>query len=214
MSSDAPEALRSALRDVVAPVLRDAGYRASGSTWRRVTDRDDTAIVNLQLSQWNGKDEAKVYVNLAVVPAPWWEWTRADAETSAKRPLEHHGLFRERMEPPETERARPDSWRCWDESSALTAAEELRHRLSELGLPKLADLSDRERMIGAVRDGAIGDMSSFPDYRLLTLVVLLSEIGGEEFVRACEELGRPLGAPAFEERARRAIEWARQRVPA
>ncbi|WP_420485490.1 DUF4304 domain-containing protein [Intrasporangium calvum] len=213
MDVDAPGRLRAALRDVVAPVLKSAGYRRSGQTWRRLNSLGDTSIVNVQMSAWNSAETARVYVNLAVVPAPWWDWTRLDLGIpDGKAPLEQHGLYRDRLEPLETERARPDSWTCSDEESAQEAVKDLVGRLTEHGLPLLDRLLDRDRMVEAVRRSDLGHLKSFPAVRHLALVVMLSEVGGAEFDHACDELGRGGDVPAFQERARRAIAWARERA--
>jgi hypothetical protein len=181
-----------------------------------VSELGDTGIVNFQLSSWNSKERARLYTNLAVVPSPWWDWARFEVGIPPeRRPTEQYGLFRQRLEPLETERARPDSWDCWDTSSARSAVEDLRDQLLARALPRIAELSDRGGMIAAVRQGDVGDFSSFPFLRAVGLVVLLSDVGGPEFERACDDLRGISDASTIagtRARADQVIEWSRQRA--
>jgi len=49
----AQEVLKSALRDIVSPAARAAGFKGAGATWRRTNELGDWAIVNVQSSSFS-----------------------------------------------------------------------------------------------------------------------------------------------------------------
>lgn len=63
MSKTHASRLEDAIRDELAPILRDEGFRGSGRTFRRIDDVT-LHLVNVQGSQWG----PAFYINLAVHP--------------------------------------------------------------------------------------------------------------------------------------------------
>lgn len=59
----AQAALRAALRDIVGPAARAAGFRGSGSTWRSATSRGDWAVMNVQSSSWSTAECVRCVIN-------------------------------------------------------------------------------------------------------------------------------------------------------
>jgi len=83
---------------VLAPALRQDGFTGSGSTWVRGAPNRDRAVVNLQSSQFSTADEVRCNMNLALIPAPWWEWLQAfHLERSYRTPKHQHGMWRRRL---------------------------------------------------------------------------------------------------------------------
>jgi hypothetical protein len=73
-SMTAQAALKRALRDVVGPAARAAGFKGSGTTWRLQNSTGDWAIVNVQSSPWSTSETVRCVLNLAVAPAVWLHW--------------------------------------------------------------------------------------------------------------------------------------------
>ena len=210
-----PDHLRAALRDIVAPSLRDAGFRGSGQTWRLASAGGDVAVVNVQLSQWNTDAEATAYLNLAVLPAAWWAWLRESGAAGGEQPGEVHGLYRARLEPLPTHRGAPGGWECWDEVSARLAARDMRSRLlSSDGLPAVRRLLSPERFTQALRDGQAGVLSGSRGWCDVGLAVLLSDVGGDELDEVCDRLLATDGPRPWREHAAAVVRWARARARA
>jgi hypothetical protein len=70
----ARDALKTALRTDVVPVLRTAGFRGTFPTWR-LERHGDVALVNVQASKYDVGVHGDFFVNLSVVPPSWWAWT-------------------------------------------------------------------------------------------------------------------------------------------
>lgn len=75
MGVDVAVTVRDLMRDV-GGALRPAGFRGSGGTWR-LTGTEGVAMVEKQGSAGSTGTEALFYLNAAVVPAVWWEWTQS-----------------------------------------------------------------------------------------------------------------------------------------
>jgi len=65
------------LRDV-GVALRPLGFRGTGGVWRLITP-EGVAVVQKQASTGSRSDEKLFFVNTAVVPKAWWEWTKGSA---------------------------------------------------------------------------------------------------------------------------------------
>lgn len=73
------------LATMIAPILREGGYKKKGATWRRETN-DAVAVVNLQMSPYAG---ILYYLNLGIY---------VKALGSIAQPLEYQCPFRIRVE--------------------------------------------------------------------------------------------------------------------
>jgi hypothetical protein len=151
-SRAANEAFQTVLKDWVGPTLSAAGYRGRAANWIRTSDLGDFAMVNIQRSagSWpTDPDELGFYVNLAVIPLPWWDWRRVDSGETG-HPRHHHGVVRERLHtgPPREEWV--EMWWVSDPPSALRVGEDVSTRLQHRGLPRLAELLDREKLLDAI----------------------------------------------------------------
>ena len=208
-----PDQLRAAVREIVAPALRDEGFRGSGQTWRLASDSGGIALVNVQLSQWNTDAEATAYVNLAVLPAPWWAWLRESGTAGGDQPGEVHGLYRARLEPRPGHHGAGGGWECWDEVSARLAARDIRARLlSPDGVPVLRDLLEPDRFVQALRDGRVGALSGSRGWCDVGLVILLADAGGRELDEVCARLLATEGPPVWRQHASAVVAWAAARA--
>jgi len=129
-------------RDQVGPRLRAAGFKGSSPTWRRVSPGGDHVIVNVQRSQGNSADHIQFYLNLAVVPRAYWEFT----PRRTKLPMANHGLLWRRLNPPP-----PHPTREWQLPSSECAAAVI-ERLDGV-VPELVRLLDRQELAAFIRAG-------------------------------------------------------------
>jgi hypothetical protein len=92
----AQAALRAALRDIVGPAARAAGFKGSAPTWRSANSHGDWAVVNVQSSRGSTAESLRCVINLAVAPAPWLDWRRESLGSLPKSVTESLGLWRDR----------------------------------------------------------------------------------------------------------------------
>jgi hypothetical protein len=149
----AQDAFQTMLRGQVAPVLRNAGFKKSATTWRLHSPHGDVAVINVQKSRWNTGNEVDFYVNLAIVPAVWWENLSLDIDTRPATPHEFHGLLRRRLDPTAV---LPNGWNVRDTDSAGTCGAVLGEQLEHIAIPELRDLLDRDRLVAFLAAGATG----------------------------------------------------------
>lgn len=157
------------LRDQVSPMLRASGFRGSGGRWVLAdAGTGDMAIVQAQSSAWNSATAVSFYVNLAVVPAPWWAYlTDRDGDNASKTPKEHHGVWRDRLDG----RA-GGSWTITDVVSAQHAGQNITTRLTAEGVPRLRHFLNRPTLLDHLRT-----MEHDPIFRSEPLAVLLADAG-------------------------------------
>src|SRR5262245_2817244 len=67
----AQESFASLLREV-APVLREAGFKGSGSTMR-IVERENHGLVNFQKSRHSTRDEIEFTINLGIAVGGYWQ---------------------------------------------------------------------------------------------------------------------------------------------
>ena len=173
------ENAQAAYADVVAhritPRLRAAGFRGTAGNWTLKASNGDMAIVNLQKSRWNTADEVGFTVNLAIVPAPWFEWMQKQNRLSpTAKPREYHGLWRDRLRPADGQSRDGQFWVVRDERSATACAENVMTQLETAGIPRLLHLLDRKALTEAIKAGDFGYIKMSP---LIPLAVMLSDEG-------------------------------------
>lgn len=153
----AQDALNSALKEIVAPAVRSAGFKGSGKTWRRVNEHGDWAIVNVQSSSWSTSEELRCVINIFVAPEPWIAWTSHlwDQEMP-KVPGEASGLYRDRIHPTGSPPNTDTWWTVRDEVDAEAAARDMVVRLTADALPLLMDLLERPKLLESVRKMDLG----------------------------------------------------------
>ena len=201
---------RTMLRDIIGPALRRHGFKGSAPNWVLVADNGDRAIVNVQSSAWNSADEVRFYVNLAVVPSPWWSWAQHESpELAGKKPKQQHGLWQQRLE--ETQ-----PWSVVDDASAQNCGADVVDKLEHQAIPVLRRLIDRHEMIASIRAGDCGEIRG-PDDQIYfdrALAIVISDNGPSQ------ELDQLLAQLAAEENPHATTEnqeivaWIQAHTPA
>lgn len=211
----AQDALKAALKEHVAPVLRAHGYKGSAPTWRRASGVGDVAVVNVQSSSFSSAAELRCVINLAVAPQPWLDWSEVKFGRPIKSVKESDGLWRDRLHAtdPRVMTGGEPWWGVSEAISARLSAEDMVEQLKTKGLPTLERLLDREAFVNTVRDGNLGfakaqSLPTFFNWALLVLLAddrpsaeftaLLSKVETQDDVRHAEQ-------------ARRLATWARDR---
>lgn len=80
------DAFKAMLRDQVAPVLRQEGFRGSGQKFRLRAPDGSTALVVFQKHKWNTESELELFVNLSVFPSKLWRFLREDQQWMPEEP--------------------------------------------------------------------------------------------------------------------------------
>lgn len=153
----AQSALKSALKRIVGPVVREAGYKRSGNTWRRVNERGDWAIMNVQSSSWSTSEELRCIINISVAPQPWLVWTsHLSGQEMPTAPKEASGLYRNRIHPTGSPAHEDTWWTIRNESDAEAAATDMVEKITVEALPILANLLDRSNLVESLRKKDLG----------------------------------------------------------
>ena len=164
----ARDGLEAALAAVVDPVLRSAGFDGAPPVWRRRSTTGDWTVIEAELS---GDEPLQCVVNLAVVPAPWWEFMGVWLGMPPTQVHESLGLYRDRLT--------PQGWTVDRPEDAEQVAHEIAGVLKDEGLALLDRLQNREAMIATVRAGDLGMLKhgQYPGLFLFAEAVLISEDG-------------------------------------
>jgi len=152
----AQAALRAALRDIVGPAARAAGFKGSGSAWRSANSQGDWAVVNVQSSRWSTAESVRCVINLAVAPAPWLDWLRESLGSLPKSVTESLGLWRDRLHPAGTPAGTDRWWQISSDSDARAAAADMVIQLADHGWPALTRLLNRQTLLNSIRSGDLG----------------------------------------------------------
>lgn len=152
----AQAALRAALRDIVGPAARAAGFKGSGFTWRSANSQGDWAVVNVQSSRWSTAESVRCVINLAVAPAPWLDWLRESLGSLPKSVTESLGLWRDRLHPAGTPAGDDRWWQISSDSDAHAAAADMIVQLADHGWPVLTRLLNRQALLDSIRSGDLG----------------------------------------------------------
>lgn len=169
---------RSWITEVVKllrPVLAGHGFTTAGRVLRRVSELGDYSVLEFQASRMSWPGMQQFYVNVDVVPGPWWDWvcTRSPERRTERggRPTTIDHLLFSRIQPPEDQPVRPHipmsmadpvtgeqvvqtavepRWGVQDEASARWVAERLGAQLVEEEFPRLRSLEDRQALLEVV----------------------------------------------------------------
>ncbi|MBL7493456.1 DUF4304 domain-containing protein [Frankia sp. AgB1.9] len=172
--------LKVVLRTIVGPFLREQGFKGSGTSWLLRSASSDVAVVNVQSSKFSNADRLDCLINLAVVPAPWWEWEHKDLSAApTSTPKEYDGLWRDRLSPTGAEPGYEAWWTITDEQSSAVVAVDMVDRLQSRGVPTLRRLLDRSEFIASVRRADLGPLTGLVHRRFLdrALAILLADDG-------------------------------------
>ena len=149
----AQAALKAALRDIVGPAARAAGFKRSGSPWRSANSQGDWAVVNVQSSRWSTAESVRCVINLAVAPAPRLDWLRESLGPPPKSVTESPGLWRDRLHPASAPAGADRWWQISSDSDAPAAAADMIVQLGDHGWPVLTRLLNRQALLDSIRSG-------------------------------------------------------------
>jgi Domain of unknown function (DUF4304) len=201
----AQDDLTAALRQIVQPVLKSEGYKGSVPNWARVSERGDTAIVQIQKSQMSTGNEVLFTVEYGVVSGPKMAHVRGTWSSFPAKPSLGLADWRARLHAKVCVRLRgmEPCWSVSDESTAHASAEDVAEQLRATALLKLAELLDRRNLIDLLRANG----------RTASLALVLADDGpGEDLDRALDALDQEAKSAMREDRARNIEElmnWAR-----
>lgn len=203
---DLAAAYRGLLRDQVGPALRRCGFAGSSGRWTlRDPASGDLAIVQAQGSKWNSADEVTFFVNLAVVPEPWWRYT-VDLYPEKGEPKEYHGVWRDRLERPGPEPIGRDEWRFTDAAAAQTVGAQVADLLTATGVPLLRRYLDRSAVLDYLRTRDTSRMTGGEP-----LAVMLSDAGPsaelDAVLGALAAALTPDSSPSLRRKVQRLVDW-------
>ncbi|MFD0078857.1 DUF4304 domain-containing protein [Streptomyces sp. NPDC127166] len=173
--------LDSLVKQHVAPVMKAAGFRRSGQTFRLIAANGDQAI--LGFSRHYVDPNACVFeVGYDIVPAPYWEWINRHAASDDRRgPVASSmaAMVSGRAVPPPHAAHAPSSddpyfrahWALREDNS-LTCGEALAAVLRDEAVPQMVHLLDRSRLLEECRHPALPVMRLVPLARVEILLRL------------------------------------------
>lgn len=181
--------LDQVVRDRIAPVLREAGFKRRGRWFRRENDRGDAACVYVRAFRL-GVHDAEFFVNRYVLPKIWWDFTSRDGSGGA------FGLWSDRlmvpgMEPP---RARNSSVNLPDHWSFDLSDQPAGHLLSDTlagSLPEFLALLDPLVLLDYARTAPRVPGRKITVHQGMSVAALVASLGpSEELDRLLEELAQ------------------------
>ncbi|MFF0450276.1 hypothetical protein ACFYT4_28490 [Streptomyces sp. NPDC004609] len=152
------------VKQYVAPVMRDAGFKRSGRTFRLVADNGDQAV--LGFARQHIDPDADVFdVGYRIVPAPYWEWiNRQHWESGEVRPplAFSGGVMSGDVIPPPQAAREPghevpffrSRWALREDNSRV-CGEALATALRDDAVPQMAHLLDRTRLLQECRNPSL-----------------------------------------------------------
>jgi hypothetical protein len=206
----AQAALRAALRDIVGPAARAAGFSGSGSAWRSANSQGDWAVVNVQSSRWSTAESVRCVINLAVAPAPWLDWLRESPGSLPKTVTASLGLWHGRLHPAGTGRW----WQISSDSDARAAAADMIVQLADHGWPALTRLLNRQALLDSIHSGDLGHMKAqhFEVFFAQAEAVLIAEDGPSARLDELLDRATTNANPAQQANAAKFAAWARARA--
>jgi hypothetical protein len=207
-------ALRSGLRDLVGPAVRQADFKGSGSTWQRSNSAGDWAVVNVQSSPFSTAAELYCVINLSIVPAPWLDWEGTWLGSLPKNVRESLGLYRDRLHPAGSPPGRDVWWTVHDRDDAPEAAHDMVAQLEARGLPLLLKLLNREDLLAAIRARDLGHLRG-PNLEVFfkcAEAVLIADYGPTPELTGLLDYVTACCTPAQRRYAEKFADWARTRA--
>jgi len=209
----AQAALRTALRDLVGPAARAAGFKGSVATWRSANSHGDWAVVNVQSSSWSTAESLRCVINLAVAPAPWLDWVREQRGSLPKSINESLGLYRDRLHPAGTPAGADGWWQVSSDSDARAAAADMVTQLADHGWPALTRLLNRHALLDSIRSGDLGHMKGEHEvFCARAEAVLIADDGPSARLEELLDRATTKAIPAQQANAVKFAAWVRARA--
>ncbi|MFF2847523.1 DUF4304 domain-containing protein [Streptomyces sp. NPDC058001] len=166
------------VRDHVAPVMRAAGFKRSGRTFRLMADSGDQAVLGF-VRHYVDPDAAVFDVGYRMVPAPYWEWINRQHWPSGQAgapPAFGSAVVAGDVVPPPRAAHLPDSearlrsrWALRDDNRRI-CGEALASALRDEAIPQIVHFLDRANLLEECRHPSIPVVRLVP---LTTLEILL-----------------------------------------
>lgn len=155
------------LSTYITPELQPLGFKKTRRTYRLVADNGDQVLVEAQKSDSPPDGGVSFYINIAVVPKPYFEvaafiFERRFGRKYQEVPSTEGGLVSDRLasDPavayPSSGRFTDKRWYFRDEESAKLCAEHLVGKLTTYAIPVLTQLLDRKRLRAYVAEADRG----------------------------------------------------------
>lgn len=209
----AQAALRAALRDLLGPAARAAGFKGSAPTWRSANSDGDWAVVNVQSSSWSTAESLRCVINLAVAPAPWLDWLREWRGSLPKSINESLGLYRDRLHPAGTPAGADGWWQVSSDSDARAAATDMVAQLAGHGWPTLTRLLNRQALLDSIRWGDLGHMKGEHEvFFARAEAVLIADHGPSARLEELLDRATTNAIPAQQANAAKFAAWVRARA--
>lgn len=144
------------LKDCLAPILKEAGFRKSGGSFWRETGHV-TDVINLQKSQWNDASKSTFYINLGVY---WKEFQMAIGQTCTGRfPREYHCTVFRRIGTPDD-----SDWDLFPDSNLHAMNLKLATSIRDTALPWLANCHNADFTLSWLKKYRTGRSNDFEKY--------------------------------------------------
>lgn len=208
-------ALKNALRDLVGPAARSHGYRGSAPTWRKSSNANDWAVVNVQSSSWSTSETLRCVINLAFAPEPWLRWEREKLGAGMPKSVtESLGLYRERLHPEGTPEGTDGWWEVSNDETARLAVADMNVQLERAGWPVLEAMFSRESMLTRLRAGDLGMMKrfNFGVFFARAEALMLMDDGPSEALESSLSYALDHVMPNQRDNAERFDAWVRQQA--
>ncbi|GAA2659461.1 DUF4304 domain-containing protein [Paractinoplanes durhamensis] len=168
------------VRNHLAPALQAEGFVRKGRTFRRVADNGDALLIEVQTASGSRRDEARFFLNIAVLSQPWLGWLSGDhGPVDTAKSVATDGTVQDRIRSDENPQWSADTFVAdQDDVDRVGAAAAAAVRSS---LPEYLPLLDRAKLLAILRDGA--PVPGFCN-RLAVRAVLAADAGDAETARA------------------------------
>ncbi|MEV4616082.1 hypothetical protein AB0K43_26335 [Kitasatospora sp. NPDC049258] len=154
--------LDTLIRQYAAPELRLAGFRRSGRSFRRASDRGDVAFV--AFAEFPLDPVTVTFgIELALTTRAHWEWIRRQTAPQYLGPPEHSGWLLRWSCPPPEQLARdpeddPETWMFGPRTDEVGFGAQLAQALRTTAVPQLLHLLDRGNLLEECRTPRIARM--------------------------------------------------------
>ncbi|MFJ3728927.1 DUF4304 domain-containing protein [Streptomyces sp. NPDC090045] len=199
------------VRDYVAPVMKAAGFKRSGRTFRLIAGNGDQAV--LGFARHAVDPHAAVFdVSYGIVPAPYWQWIkRHSADGDTRVPIVFGpAVLSGRVIPPPRAAHAPDAempfrarWALRGDNGTVRG-EALATVLHDETVPEIVHLLDRSNLLQECRHPALPVVRLVP----LTRVEILLRVDEAPV----EEIESLLGDVQLVSRGDDFITWTRRRL--
>ncbi|MFF5289098.1 DUF4304 domain-containing protein [Paractinoplanes globisporus] len=169
------------VRQYLAPALEASGFvrRGRSRTFRRVAESGDALLLEVQSSSGSRRDQARFYLNFALLSQPWLGWLRgSEGPVDTDKVIATEGAVNDRLRSSENQPWYEETFGAGpDDVDRIGAAAVAAFRSA---LPDYLPLLDRATLLARLRDET--PMSGFCN-RLAVRAVLAADLGDFETAR-------------------------------